>query len=291
MRRSCLFIHVNKFILWSLLILLPACTHKHIPWFKTLPTHRYNQEQQKPMVIVIPSYNNQGWYKYNLDSVYAQKYQNFSIIYIDDCSTDNTAPLVTTYIKKHKYTNIKLIKNKKRHGALANIWHALALCQDNVIVITLDGDDWLSHNQVLAYLNHYYQNPTVWLTYGQFQNWPTGSAGWCQDIPQEVIVHNNFRANGFWFAQLRTFYAWLAKKINQHDLIDPQTGDFYQVAGDAALMFPMVELAGTHIRYIDQVLYFHNVNTPLNDFKVHHNEQMAVTAYIQKQRAYFPLAP
>ena len=45
-------------------------------------------------VIVIPSYNNAQWYKRNLDSVFAQTYKNFSVIYLDDCSPDGTGQLV-----------------------------------------------------------------------------------------------------------------------------------------------------------------------------------------------------
>ena len=43
--------------------------------------------EEKPMVVVIPSYNNIKWYKKNLDSVLNQKYQNFRVILIDDVLT------------------------------------------------------------------------------------------------------------------------------------------------------------------------------------------------------------
>jgi len=278
---------MRKLLLLGALVLLCACSHK-IPWFV-----KHKQKivllPEKTFVIIIPSYNNSNWYRYNLDSVYKQKYTNFSVIYIDDCSPDNTAHLVHQYATRKKYKNFTLVTNKTRRGALANIWHAITCCDDNAIILTLDGDDWFAHDQALAYLNMLYQTENIWLTYGQFQNWPTGNPGWCQKIPEDIIKNNNFRAYGFWFAQPRSFYAWLAKKINPTDLIDPQTNNFYQVAGDVALMFPMVEMAGNHIRFIDQILYYHNVQTPLNDFKVHHDEQIAITAAIQKNHPYQPI--
>lgn len=277
-----------KILLLSIALLLCSCNHK-IPWF-VQHKQKHALLPEKSFVVVIPSYNNSDWYRYNLDSVYQQHYKNFSVIYIDDCSTDGTATLVGTYIKKKKYKNIMLIKNTKRVGALANVWHAIRQCNDNTIILTLDGDDWFAHNQVLTYLNVRYQTEDIWLTYGQFQNWPTGNPGWCQQIPARVINTNSFRDYGFWFAQPRSFYAWLAKKINPTDLLAPHTNTFYQVAGDVALMFPMVEMAGRHIRFIDQVLYYHNVKTPLNDFKVHHDEQIAITQALQKRHPYQPLA-
>ncbi|MDZ4124183.1 MAG: glycosyltransferase, partial [Hydrogenophaga sp.] len=61
-----------------------------------------SNREEKHIVVVIPSYNNVQWYKRNLLSIFLQKYNNYSIIYTDDCSTDGTAALVEAFIKQHK---------------------------------------------------------------------------------------------------------------------------------------------------------------------------------------------
>ena len=269
------------------MIFIAACNHKKPPHF-TCIKQTYGHTPEKPFVIIIPSYNNQEWYSHNLNSIYQQKYTNFRVIYIDDCSTDNTAAYVEKYAQKNKLKNFIFIKNERRLGSLANIWHAINQCAPHEIVITLDGDDWLAHDQALATINHYYHNPHTWITYGQFQNWPTGTRGWCKKVPADVITNNTFREFGFWFAQLRTFYAWLAKKIKQEDLYDPVTHDFFRVAGDVALMFPLMELAGAHGVFIEQILYIRNVQTPINDFKINLDMQLKTTEYIRKLKKYTP---
>src|SRR5690242_8244224 len=114
-------------------------------------------EQQKSLVIIIPSYNNQRYYKQNLDSVFYQLYDNYRVIYIDDCSNDGTYNLVNDYIEnlpgqicsawEHlsrdlaKESRITFIRNKQRLGALQNLYNAIHSCKDYEIVITLDGDD------------------------------------------------------------------------------------------------------------------------------------------------------
>jgi len=268
------------------ILLLSACTHK-TPWFKhSKPKSDF---QENHIVIIVPSYNNSEWYRFNLDSILSQNYTNFEAFYIDDCSTDNTGILVKNYIKKHTFKNITLILNKRRHGALANIWNAIQQCRPTDIIINLDGDDWFSHTNVLSTINTFYQTNDIWLTYGQFQNWPTQKIGWCKPVPSEVIKNNQFREFGFWYAQPRTYYAWLAQKIQPKDLVNPKTNDFYTIAGDVALMFPLIEMAGNHSMHIPEVLCYRNVKTALNDFKIHQKEQITFTEEIKKKNKYLPL--
>ncbi len=284
-----IFAHIKVPLFFVLCLCAHSGCRRRIPWFKTYHTTQLCHTpklQELPIVVIVPSYNNRDWYRYNLDSIIRQKYHNFRVYYYDDHSPDGTGNLVETYVKKQHITNITLIKNKQRRGALANIWHGISACVPHELVVNLDGDDWLANDHVLADINHRYQTNDIWLTYGQFINWPTGERGWCKPIPPAVIAHNMFRQHGFWFAQLRTYYAWLAQKINPHDLLDPKTESFYTVAGDAALMFAMVEMAGTHIQYIDDILYIRNVATPINDFKCHHDQQIATAQQIRQQPAY-----
>ena len=61
---------------------------------------------EKPIVIIVPSRNNNELfegterYKLNLDSIFNQDYENYRVIYIDDCSSDGTADLVESYIQE-----------------------------------------------------------------------------------------------------------------------------------------------------------------------------------------------
>jgi glycosyltransferase involved in cell wall biosynthesis len=114
----------------------------------------------KPMVILIPSYNNRQWYEQNLESVCAQKYDNFRAIYVDDGSSDQTGPLVEQFLADHAVGHrIQLIRNPVRVGALENLYRCIHTCDDQEIVILLDGDDWLAHPRVLQTLDAVYADP------------------------------------------------------------------------------------------------------------------------------------
>ena len=50
--------------------------------------------------IVIPMYNTEKYIGECLDSILAQTFQDFEVIVVDDCSTDNSRAVVESYLPK-----------------------------------------------------------------------------------------------------------------------------------------------------------------------------------------------
>ena len=93
--------------------------------------------------IIIPVYNADKYLLECLQSVLNQKYYNLEIIVIDDSSTDNSLSIIKSFSKK--YSNIKIISNKKNEGVSA--------CRNKGIrkaigkyIFFLDSDDYLINN-------------------------------------------------------------------------------------------------------------------------------------------------
>lgn len=254
------------------------------PW-----AHAYAQTlEEKPFVVLIPSYNNRDWYEYNLGSALSQQYHNFRIIYVDDASTDGTGDLVEAYVREwDTEQRVTLIHNPKRLGALYNTHRGVWLCQPDEIVAILDGDDWFAHEHVLEKLNQAYSDPDVWASYGQFCYYPHRSPGWARQLPDEIIRNNQIRRYDWVTTHLRTFYASLFHKIELRDL--QHEGRFFTTAGDLAYTWPIMEMAGSHSRFIPDVLYIYNVASPLNDEKVNFNLQRYFTQVIRSKKPYNPL--
>ncbi len=245
-------------------------------------------ELEKAFVIVIPSYNNKDWYKKNLNSVLFQDYRNYRVIYIDDASSDGTAALVESYIKENNQEKrVSLRKNEKRHLALANLYQAIHSCKPDEIIITVDGDDWLASDKVLSYLNTIYSDPDVWMTYGQFIYYPEERHGYAELVPEEVLLKNGVREHPGGPTHLRTFYAKLFQMIHKEDML--QEGNFFPMAWDVAFLLPIMEMAGTHARFIPDVLYVYNTSTTLHDHLVNPSLQVSLDAMIRKQKKYQPV--
>lgn len=224
-------------------------------------------------VIVIPSYNNQRWCQANIYSALNQDYpaQHFRIIFVNDCSTDQTSALVRTTLSLYpKHRQVTVIDNPERRGALQNFYDIITnRCRPDEIIVTLDGDDQLKDTAVLSYLNQVYADANIWLTYGSYDFWPSrpnliaGAAAY----PKGVVAAGTFRQHGFSATHLRTFYAGLFHKIKLTDLQD-QTGQFWQVCPDLAIMFPLLEMAGERAHFIAKILYRYNTINPLAENQV-----------------------
>jgi hypothetical protein len=192
---------------------------------------------------------------------------------------------VQEYVHSHHKSNqVTIIPNPQRMGHLHNQYTAIHGCLDSEIIVILDGDDWFAHDQVLCRLNDLYQNPDVWLTYGQFRELSDDSLGYCQAIPEQVIHASGIRAYRPWvFGHTRTFYAGLFKRIKKEDLF--YNNAFFPMAADVATMIPMAEMAGEHMRFVPEILYIHNDRNPLN-FKKAWQMQAFHEAVIRKRVSY-----
>jgi len=241
----------------------------------------------KPIVVIVPSYNNIKWHEKNLEMLTAQNkaYKNWRAIYIDDCSPDGTGDAVEKYIKEHNLENqIKLLKNKQRKGALENVYNAIYSCKNNEVVVICDGDDWFKDENVLSLINKTYQSKNIWMTYGQYEIYPSGKVGHCQQIPDMVIKQNEFRKYKWCSSHLRTFYAGLFKKIKKKDL--QFQGKFLSAATDMAAMFPMLEMSGDHAKFIPEVLYVYNQDNPINVYKTRLKEQLWLDRVVRSRQKY-----
>lgn len=89
--------------------------------------------------IIMPSYNTAGFIADTINSVLKQTYENWELIIVDDCSTDNTDEIVSAFNDER----IRYLKNEKNSGAAVSRNKALREAKGKWIAF-LDSDDlWL----------------------------------------------------------------------------------------------------------------------------------------------------
>ncbi len=248
-------------------------------------------------VIVIPSYKNEKWVEQNLKSVCYQKSTNpYYVICINDCSPDNTGPLMDDFVKSNNLgAKVTIIHNQRRVGAMENIYTAIhTLIPDHKIVVTVDGDDELSSDEVLLRLEKEYQDPHIWLTWGQYRRVSDGGLGGSCPLSDKVWINKSLRSDSWVTSHLRTFKAGLFKKIKKADFL--YNNEFFSVAWDLAMMFPMIEMCAPtndrerpHCVFIPEVLYAYNDLNPIADNVVYLELIFELDSYIRNKQPYEPI--
>jgi len=236
--------------------------------------------------IVVTMFNVERWSKNTVTSVVNQDYPNFSGVFIDDISTDKTADIVGGLIKGDP--RFSLIKNKKKKYSLENIYDGINFLNpnDEDVIVSLDGDDWLAHPNVLKTLEKSYEKTKCWVTYGSYIEFPSGNPGTeASKYPISVIENNTFRKEKWRASHLRTFKYNLWNKIKYEDFLYTD-GKFCRTCIDKAFMYPLLEMAGKKAEYIRDVLYVYNFMNPNNVHKVDRSLQLRTSEYLQSKPPY-----
>lgn len=213
--------------------------------------------ENHPFVLVIIGKNNGASVSKTLDSVFQQNYDNFRVVYVDDGSQDGSFSLVQELISQSQHAlQVQLVRNEQSEGFLACLYRTVHDCLDEEIVVVLQGEDWLAHEWVLQRLNAYYANPDLWMTYGQYREYPSFQLGASRPIRLADWKEKGFRSYPFTSFHLTTFYASLFKQIRGDDLTEQ--GKFFPAAFELAYMLPLLEMAQGHFQYIGEILYISN---------------------------------
>ncbi|MCF7806519.1 MAG: glycosyltransferase family 2 protein [Simkaniaceae bacterium] len=276
---------ILSFILSSAISLLMA--HDFNPLITT--------PKKTKFAIMIASYNNEQWVEWNLASAINQEYDSkfFHIYYLNDCSTDNTLEMAKNLVAQmNKEHLVTFVNNSEKSTSIGNYYSAIhSFVPDDHVVVILDGDDALAHSKVLNYLDRIYRNKKnkTLLTYGQFKCKSSNTVGWCSPMPKQIDETCSFRQYVHLPSHLRTFYAWLFKKIKKEDLF--YDGKFLTMSGDVGSMMPMIEMALGHYQFINDVLYIYNDTNPISDHNLSKAFQEKIDRYVRSLPRYEPLDP
>jgi glycosyltransferase involved in cell wall biosynthesis len=216
-----------------------------------------------------------------------QNYKNYELIVIDDCSTDATYGIIKTV--HAKYGNFTIYRHEHRVGVslVARIEGLKFISKKNeeYIIINIDGDDYLADSTVFSYLNGVYQDDNVYMTYGQYEPESHSYHNYCTQL------HNTrmYRKSGKWVtSHIRTYRKKIFDIIRDEDLRD-KNNNYYKV-GDAAVMFPLVEMCGLkRIKFISKVLYVYNDLNTTCAMKIDPAKQIAEANEIRNKPEYAEL--
>jgi glycosyltransferase involved in cell wall biosynthesis len=235
------------------------------------------------MIIILTTlYNAEKYIDKCINSILNQSYKDFKCYITDDMSTDNSVLLVKEIIKNDD--RFILIENKIKlyqSGNYDQVIRNNSTIDDMDIIIEVDGDDWLPDNDTLNRINQVYLDENVWIANGRFK-YSTGNIG----FSSKQRIDENLRYSDFTASHIRTWRAFLWRKINVDDLKD-ENGHYWSIANDLAFMFPMLEMSGEeHYRFMSDINYIYNEENPINEHKVDIDKVIYTANKIRSKKKY-----
>lgn len=220
--------------------------------------------------IITAVWNSRPFIEGCLESVIAQN-DDYTITIVDDASTDGTRQVVETYCAENGWI---FTPNDTNMGVPYSHYSATHFNQwpDDDVFVFLDGDDQLAPRALRRLRNYYHSDPDLQLTYGQYRSEPfSPTCSLAGPYPQDVIERRAYREHsllgrGIPWNHLRTMKCGLFYQLEIQDFqfLD---GEWYRMSGDAAVMYPCLELAGDNFRFLEDTLYVYNSENPLSEWR------------------------
>jgi glycosyltransferase involved in cell wall biosynthesis len=231
-------------------------------------------------VFLTPAYNCREEMRQTLFSMFAQSYQNWRAVIIDDVSNDGTGEFVLDLAKKHGYEDRITVKiRKEKHGETKNTLTEIKEIEDNEIVCRVDGGDWITENDSLFIINEVYKkyDPAVLWTAHRWAFTDTNISGQL-NLSQQ---HPNVYTHPWVSSHMKTFRAEKLKRVPESNFKD-EDGNWIMIACDQAVFLPMMHLAMQNkesLIFLPRVCYHYSIDLKKPD--LFHNDR----SYAQKHSA------
>ncbi|SDO06948.1 glycosyltransferase family A protein [Alkalicoccus daliensis] len=187
------------------------------------------------VTVIMPVYNAAAVIDNSLSSLQQQTWSNLEIIVVNDCSNDNTAAIVQSFMKKD--ARIKLIEAEANRGAYYARNLGLKEATGEFVTVN-DADDWSHPEKIERQALHLVENPLLAANTSELarltENLTVYRRGTYGTYLQPNFSSLMFRRErtmreiGYWdevrFGADAEFIARLTKVLGKHALVHLQTG-------------------------------------------------------------------
>ena len=225
--------------------------------------------------VIIPNYNHALFLKQRIDSVLNQTYQNFEIIILDDCSSDNSREVIEGYRNHIKVKHI--VFNETNSGSTFKQWQkGLELAQGEYIWIA-ESDDYTEQNFLETLMSPFLTKHNIILSYCQSMmvdeaGKPQGLSDWADELDSirwkhDYIEQTSTELNDYlrYRNTIVNASAVVFRKPAQIDILEESTK--MKMLGDWLFWRKFLSQKG-------KIAFF---SSPLNFFRIHNQSTRAAT--------------
>lgn len=264
--------------------------------------------------VIIPFYNPGDYFDMCVNSVLTQDYDNYDVLFIDDCSTDNSYEKIPACVYKTdendqpikdengeliitdihpileitKCNNVNAWKSNRRLTALANIHNGIinySKDPDDIIFI-LYGDDWLVNKTVLSKINDFYNENNCLMTYGS-SKLSDGKKTYTSQYQEKDfrIIRRITPKYSHPLTFRKSVYSKFCEIDPKFEQFTDNEGNWFNNSSLNALFYPLAEISGFEkTKHMKDIIYIYNVDNPLNSEKLNSDLYFDTQEIIQNKK-------
>lgn len=210
------------------------------------------------LVVITPAYNCEDKIERTLYSIAGQTYDNWIMIVIDDCSTDDTVDKIKSFSSRNSLEQkIKIISRKEKFGEVRNTVDVVSQLDPEDIVVRVDASDFITDLGCFHFLNEIYSkyDPAVLWT---AHRWAFTEQNISGPIDPAISIYKQpWRSS-----HLKTFRVKDFAGLNELNFKD-DSGNWIMIGCDQAIFLPMMERArrnGRNLIFFPRVMYHYDIN-------------------------------
>ncbi|MBO6895236.1 MAG: glycosyltransferase family 2 protein [Roseibium sp.] len=248
-------------------------------------------EKLAPRVsVIVPVYNAEAYLPATVNSVFAQSFEDYELILVDDGSTDRSSKIAQSFsdprVRYHRQEN---------HGVSTARNKGLDLARGSIIGF-LDSDDLWHRDKIAEHVGHFDRRADVGVSYSacrfidsQGNRLKTGYRPKLSGISAADVYCRNPIAGGS--------TAFFRREIFD-DIVEPRSGDGHRACFDVKASAPGASHAEDHQCWLRMALHsrltFEGIDKELTFYRIHdaglsaridkmHQGWLAIDAYVRDQ--------
>ncbi len=222
--------------------------------------------------ILMANYNNAEYIAEAIQSVLEQTFQDWELVVVDDCSTDNSIKVIEPYLEDGR---IRLLQNKVNKGYIGTLKRLVYESRAQLLGI-LDSDDAITNDAIEVIYDAYKKNPDCGFIYSQFV-WCDNklnhiSEGFCDSVSPDK-------------GDLRCDCVSAFRTFRKKDYFKTEGFDEnFLYAEDKDLIFKMEEV--TNLLFVDKVLYKYRGLPQSQSSDLQKSQIGRISYFLAKYKAY-----
>ena len=166
----------------------PLSTRIIYPWFLLVPT----------VSVVVPNYNHARFLRRRVDTILAQTFKDFELILLDDCSTDDSRSILSSYAGDPR---VRMEFNEQNSGSTFKQWNKGVRLARGKYVWIAESDDYADEHLLEKLVSRLDADPSIVLCY--CRSWQVSEdgalSGFLDSYLADIDPHKwtaDFRADG-----------------------------------------------------------------------------------------------